>query len=197
MTSLPTYEAHALLIRRVWRWCIVGAVLVFLVTGSTAATMFLLGYDSKTIANVSTVVFQVILLPYGLGYVAPALATSLLKMSLGVEMSRESLTLGRETSTTLTELKDDVKPILVDAKEVMGDLKSLVTDVKSQNPKRIVEFIEKLAADGTVEKIAKSVEKVADHVREALEEKEFKRPPGAKPKSREDVLAEIERKGEP
>lgn len=191
MTPLPTREAHELMIRRLWRWCIVGAGTVFVVTGSTAGAMFLLGYDSKTIANVSTVIFQVILLPYGLGYVAPALATSLLKMALGVEISREGLDLGRNTATTLTELRADVKPILEDAKSVLGSVRDLVEDVKSQNPKRIVEFIEKLAHDGTVEKIAKSVEKVADRVHEALTQKEFPSPPGAKPKSREEILTEV------
>lgn len=161
---IPTRADHDRLIRKLWMGCIAGALLVFLTSGSTAITMWMLGYDSGSIQHVSTVVFQVILLPYGLGFVAPMLATSLIKMSLGVEMSRKGLEVAEKTAATLDEIKAEVMPVVADMKAVLGDIKALVDQVKHKDFKKLTEFVDGLSKNGTVEALATNIKKLAERV---------------------------------
>ena len=136
--TIPTRKEHEKFIRKVWMLCIIGAVLVFAITGTTVLVMILMGYDSKTIVNASTTCFQMILLPYGLGYVAPTLATSLLKMALGVEMSRRGLEIGEQTAQSLVDLKNDTKPMIENGGRVMTKLEPMI-----QKADRMIEQFEK------------------------------------------------------
>jgi len=61
-----------------------------------------------------------------------------------------------------------------DAKELIADTKAIIADVKKQDHRKIVEFINKISDDGTLEKIAESVEKVAERVGEAIRKAEAK-----------------------
>jgi len=183
--SIPTREEHDRLIRKLWVSCVVGALLVFAASGTTALTMWRLGYDSGSIQHVSTVVFQVILLPYGLGFVAPMLATSLIKMSLGVEMSRKGLEVAESTADTLDEIKSEVMPVVADAKAVLGDLKALVEQVKHKDFQKITEFVESLSKNGTVEALATNIKKIAERVTVAVET------PAGRSRSKEDIVSEI------
>lgn len=88
--KIPSRAEHNALIRRIWKHCMIAACLIFLVTGGTVLGLFLAGFDSKSIINVSTAVFQVIVLSYGMGFFVPSFLTSLIKMHLGIEMSRMS-----------------------------------------------------------------------------------------------------------
>lgn len=63
----------------------------------------------------------------------------------------------------------DLGSVAADAKEVIGAVRSLIEDVKEQNPGRIIEFLEKLQKDGSIEKIATSVEAIAKKAHEVLE----------------------------
>jgi hypothetical protein len=60
---------------------------------------------------------------------APALATSLIKMSAGVEMSREGLEIGRETLRSMDDLKSSVEPLIKDARVVISDVKPVVNEI--------------------------------------------------------------------
>jgi hypothetical protein len=88
--KLPSRVEHQSFIRKLWAWCIVAAVMIFVVIGGIVLALFLKGYDSKKIVEVSTAVFQVLVLSYGMGFFVPAFLTSLFKMHLGIEMSRMS-----------------------------------------------------------------------------------------------------------
>jgi hypothetical protein len=88
--KIPTREEHNRFIRNIWKLCVGSAIFIFLVTGSVVLTLFLKGYDSKKIVEVSTSIFQVLVLSYGMGFFVPAFLTSLVKMHLGIEMSRVS-----------------------------------------------------------------------------------------------------------
>lgn len=81
---------------------------------------------------------------------------------------RESLKLGRATTATLTTLEGDIRPVVKDLKEIVSDIRTLIGDVKEQKPGRIIEFLDKLQKDGSIEKIATSVEAIARKAHEAL-----------------------------
>ena len=83
---------------------------------------------------------------------------------------RESLKLGRATATTLTTLEGDIRPVVKDLREIVSDIRTLISDVKEQKPGRIIEFLEKLQKDGSIEKIATSVEAIARKAHEAFEQ---------------------------
>lgn len=163
--KIPSREEHNRTIRKLWVGCITGAALVFLVTGCTSLAMFLLGYDSKVIVNVSTVVFQIILLPYGLGYVAPALATSLLKMGLGVEMSRQGLNLGRETADMMIEIKGEIKPLVTDLQGIIADIKPMIEDFRKQDSGRVHKILERFEGEmnggGKLDRLVTALERIA------------------------------------
>ena len=173
--NVPTREEHARTIRRIWTGFISMALAIFVITGGVVATLFFTGHDSKKITDVSTSVFQVLVLSYGLGFFVPAFLTSLIKMSLGVEMSRAALEIGQDTSRTLEEMRDEVKPLVEDAKEVVGAVRDLVKDIKDQNPRKIVDYFDKLSKDGTIDRIAASIDKVADKVHEAIQKTEARK----------------------
>jgi hypothetical protein len=127
---VPSRADHNRFIRKLWKWCIGGAIGVFIVTGGIVLALFLTGHDSKKIVEVSTSVFQVLILSYGLGFFVPTLLTSLFKMSLGVEMSRKALEIGNQTAESLDTLKKDIGPLLKDGKELMADMKPIIADAK-------------------------------------------------------------------
>jgi hypothetical protein len=166
---IPSRDDHNRFIRRIWYGCIGMALLVFILTGGVVLGLFLSGHDSKKVVEVSTSVFQVLVLSYGLGFFVPAFLTSLLKMSLGVEMSRKGLEIGEETSKVLAQLQRDFVPLLKDVQEVVGSARTVIDDIRQQNPGRIIEFLEKLKADGSVERAVRSVEEIAKKVHEVIE----------------------------
>jgi len=91
--KLPSRAAHAAFIRKVWWCCIVGAAVCFVSMAGTVLYMGAMGHDSKAIVNVQLIIVYIVLPVYAIGYVAPTLASSLIKMSLGLEVSRESATI--------------------------------------------------------------------------------------------------------
>jgi len=79
-----------------------------------------------------------------------------------------------DIATQNQESMKDLGSVAKDAKELIADAKAIIADVKKQDPRKIVEFIDKLSTDGTLEKIADSVEKVAERVGEAIRKAEAK-----------------------
>lgn len=166
---IPSREDHRRLLRRIWIGCLAAAAVCFIGMVTLVFGMARAGHDSKTIVNVMLIAVYIVVPIYGIGYIGPAFATSLLKMDMAVEMSREGLEIGRETAEVMRALKEDVVPIIADAKTVLASVSELVRQLNEQNPKAIVDFLERLAKDGTVEKIASSVETVAKKVHEVLD----------------------------
>lgn len=170
--GIPSRVEHDLFIRRIWKLCAIGATLCLVAMGGTVVVMGLLGYDSKTIANVQLIAVYIVLPAYAIGYVAPALATSLIKMSLGVEMSRRGLDVGRQTADLLDGFSRDTKPIVEDLKNIIASVRELIEDLKRQKAGKIVEFLEKLSKDGTVDKIAGSLDEIGRKVGEVVRKSE-------------------------
>jgi len=92
-----------------------------------------------------------------------------------------------EQSKILSELRDEIKPLVADAKVVIKSVEDMVNQFGDQ-PRVVVDFIDKLAKDGTVEKLTSSIEAVVKKVQDVIEH-------GGKPatgKSRDEILKEME-----
>jgi hypothetical protein len=107
--KIPTREEHRAFIRRIWMLCIGSAIGIFVVVGGLMTVLFLKGYDSKKIVEVSTTAFQVLVLSYGMGFFVPAFLTSLFNMALGVEMSRAGLEIGQDTAKILEKVDNAIE----------------------------------------------------------------------------------------
>lgn len=127
--KIPSRADHNRFIRNIWKFCIGAAIGIFLVTGSIMLALFLKGHDSKKIVEVSTTVFQVLVLSYGMGFFVPAFLTSLFKMSLGVEMSREALTIGQATAGVLDKLDKAVESRMERADKLFEKLEKATGDI--------------------------------------------------------------------
>jgi hypothetical protein len=57
-------------------------------------------------------------------------------------------------------VENEAVPLVRDARAMVSGAQTVVDDLKSQNPKRILEFIDKLEKDGTIHKLAASIEQV-------------------------------------
>lgn len=169
---IPTREEHDRFIRLIWKLCLFGAGLVFLTSGGTVLVMWALNYESKTIVNVTTIVFQIVLLPYGLGYVAPTLATSLIKMALGVEMSRRGLEIGQETSDNLAKLTKKIEPMIEKGDRVLVKLEpmvekadAIIDEFRKNDFGKVHKVLERLEGEmnggGKVERLVNAVERLA------------------------------------
>jgi hypothetical protein len=125
--KIRTREEHKRFIRRIWVICIVMAVLVFGTTGGIVGALFLAGYDSKKVVEISTSIFQVVCLSYGLGFFVPAFLTSLITMHLGVEMSRKALDIGEQTANHVDRLQGELKNMVNEFKTSLTDAKAALT----------------------------------------------------------------------
>jgi len=144
-SRIPTQEDHDRLIRRIWRGCIGAAAAVFLTTGGIVLSLFLAGHDSKKIVEVSTSVFQVLMLSYGLGFFVPALLTSLLTMGLGVRMSRKGLDVGQQTADHVGRLQGDLTAAL--------DRQREATELFARKVDELIEKLGKKGVDDLINKI--------------------------------------------
>jgi hypothetical protein len=163
--KIPTRAEHDRFIRLLWKWCIAVAFIMFFVTGGIVAALFLSGHDTKKVVEVSTAIFQVLMLSYGLGFFVPMLTTSLLKMSLGVEMSRKGLEIGQETSQTLVKLQNEIKPLVEDAKQIMDELRPMIREFKENDFGKVHKVLDKFAYElnggGKLDRLVNSVERIA------------------------------------
>lgn len=122
--NIPSREEHQRLVRKVWRFFIAFAAITFIGMASTVISMRITGSEWKDIVNVQLIMVYVSLPAYLFGYVAPVLASSLIKMSLGLEISRD-------TADDMKEIKDEIRPIILDVKTVVKDIKPAVSEVRN------------------------------------------------------------------
>lgn len=120
--ELPEFKEHERQVRRLWKQCVAIAGLVFLVTGATTAVMFHQGMNPATVVALSTTIFQVLLLSYGMGFFVPAFLTSLKRLHLSVQMMYVSLDMGRQTVDAMKEMRDKANPLFKDARELVDQV---------------------------------------------------------------------------
>jgi len=90
-----------------------------------------------------------------------------------------------EQGKILADLRDEIKPLVEDAKVVIKSVEDMVSRFGDQ-PRIVVDFIDKLAKDGTVEKLTASIESVVKKVQQVIGHES-----PAAGKSREDILKEM------
>lgn len=174
---VPSRTEHNRFILKIWKFCFLAAIIVFLITGSTTLTLYLLGVDTPKILVTSTIVFQIVVLSYGMGFFVPAFCTSLIKMGLGVEMSRQGLEIGRQTAVHIGLLQGELRSLLSDAQSVIMPLRDLVSDFKGKPSKvfnKLIGYVEKLEKDGTVEDLAKGIKEVTEKISEVIDKEKKK-----------------------
>ena len=152
--KIPSRAEHNLLIHRIWKHCLIASLVLFVVTGGTVLFLFMKGYDSKSIINVSTAIFQVIVLSYGMGFFVPAFLSSLIKMHLGLEMSRMSVNVLDKMDKGINERllrvdrildtaeKPDSHPLMKEAKQAALDIKAEVGNL-TKEVKRVADVYTK------------------------------------------------------
>lgn len=89
--KIPSEAEHKKLILKLWIACVGTAGGVFLIFGGIVLTLFIKGYDSKKVVEVSTAVFQVLSMTAGVGFFIPLGLTSIVTLLLGLRMSRRSI----------------------------------------------------------------------------------------------------------
>lgn len=89
-----------------------------------------------------------------------------------------------EQGKILADLRDEVKPLVQDAKAVIKSVEDMVSRFGDQ-PMVVIDFIDKLAKDGTVQKLTTSIESIVKKVQEVIDHKP------ATGKSREEILKEM------
>lgn len=170
--TIPSRAEHKRFVKRVWVICNCIALVVFLVTGGTLLALFLTGNDSKSIVNTSTAVFQVLMLSYGMGFFVPAFLTSLIKMSLGVDMSRQGIEIGVKTAGNLDEMRKEIKPLVERGDRVLTKLEPMVEkadqmldEFKKQDMSKLHKVLERLDAEmnggGKLDRLVTALERIA------------------------------------
>lgn len=133
--KIPTRGEHGRTVARIWK--IFGAIgaSAFLLMGGAVVVMKAMGYESKDIVSVQLIAVYIFVPIYGLGFVAPALATSLLKMGLAVEMSREGLDIGQKTAEVAEKIDTALDSRLKRVDGTLDTLDRLVKEVeKGEGP---------------------------------------------------------------
>lgn len=142
--EIETHEEHEEKVRSLWRWGIRGGAAIFLFMGTLTLVFFIAGYDSRKVLQVSTSMFQVVVLAYGAGFVMPYFLTTLLKLNLGIDMNRKALELGTATANNLQHLKDEIEPVINKAEQVVDKIVPIVENASEVSPK-IKEMSEDIA----------------------------------------------------
>jgi hypothetical protein len=124
---IPSRAEHQLTVRRIWRTCGITGASVCLFMLGTVVAMKMMHYEAKDIVSVQLILVYIFVPVYGLGFVAAALATSLLKMGLAVDMSREGLDIGQKTAEVAEKIDSALDSRLA---RVDGTLDSLDRMVK-------------------------------------------------------------------
>lgn len=146
---------HKEQIKRLWTICIILASLIFLATGSaTLLMLFWFKVDPPAVLVASTLFFQILVVSYGMGFFVPAFLTSLTKLSLSIQMGRESLRMGQETVEAMKDVQGNLKPILDDLKDVVEKTQPVVDKMNEAVQKGILEKVE-----GHLEAIRKRIDK--------------------------------------
>jgi len=111
--QVPTEAEHRKLIIRIFVTCISAATTVFLVFGGIVLALFLKGYDSKKVVEVSTAVFQVISMSGAVGFFIPLGLASIVTLFIGIRMSRKSVSVLDKLDAAVESRLDRVDKLIV------------------------------------------------------------------------------------
>lgn len=144
--------------RRIWWFFGIGGVILFVIMSSTVFGLYMAGNDWDPIVTISTAIFQIVVLAYGMGFVLPYFLTFIMKFNVTMDMSQKSLDIGNQTAERLCRMQEEVMPVVEDAKELSVEVRKLIEDVKS-----VIEHFK--SGNGH---LTKTAEKVVVEARKAL-----------------------------
>lgn len=127
---IPTREEHEEKVRKLWRTCRHLAIIIFLITGGITGGLLIGGVDPAKVVAISTAVFQVILLSYGMGFFVPAFLTSLERLALGIEMNRQGLEIAERTAKILDKIDDAIDKRLERADRLLTKLEKAADEAE-------------------------------------------------------------------
>lgn len=163
--KIPTRDEHNRLIRKIWKGCLIASAVALSVMLTIVSVMFMMGYDPQKIVSVMLIAVYIVVPVYGIGYIGPAFATSLLKMGMAVEMSREGLDIGNKTADTISEVKGEIKPLVKDLQGIVTDLKPMIEDFRKQDSGKVHKILERLDGEmnggGKLDRLVTALEKLA------------------------------------
>lgn len=163
--KIPTRDEHNRLIRKIWKGCLIASAVALSVMLTIVSVMFMMGYDPQKIVAVMLIAVYIVVPVYGIGYIGPAFATSLLKMGMAVEMSREGLDIGNKTADTISEVKGEIKPLVKDLQGIVADLKPMIEDFRKQDSGKVHKILERLDGEmnggGKLDRLVTALEKLA------------------------------------
>lgn len=181
--QIPSHTEHQRHVRRIWTVCILVASGLFLAMGGLI--LHLLVGEKKQgehIIYVSTSIFQVIVITYGMGFFVPAFLTSLMKMDLGIRMSRRALEIGDQTANHIDRLQNELTPVLTDLKSAVANAKVMLEEVRSKDLDKIQRVLSDLTENNRLERFVSAVERLASRIESV---------PTPSGKSKEDLVREI------
>ncbi len=137
LPPIPGFQEHELEVKKLWQKCRYLAIATFVVVGLLTAAMFSAGMDAGKAVAVSTIIFQAILLSYGMGFFVPSLLTSLMRLGLSVHMMYESLRMGRETVEAMKSVQGEAEPLFKDGRVIVDQLKPIVDKLTPETLDRL------------------------------------------------------------
>jgi hypothetical protein len=163
--KIPTHEEFWRGVRRIWIVCILVATAIFGSGGSLIGyLLFVKGSHGEHIIYVSTSIFQVLVMSYGMGFFVPAFLTSLRMLGLGLRMNRRALEIGEKTASNLDMFKRDLTPVLDDLKSAVGNAKAVLEEFRTKDLDKIQKVLGDLAENNKLERFVNAVEKLASRV---------------------------------
>ncbi len=142
LPPIPGFQEHELEVKKLWLTCRYLAIATLVVVGLLTAAMFAAGMDAGKAVAVSTIVFQAILLSYGMGFFVPSLITSLKRLGLSVHMMYESLRMGRETVEAMKSVQGEAEPLFVDGRVIVDQLKPIVDKLTPETLDRLEGYLQ-------------------------------------------------------
>jgi hypothetical protein len=105
---IPTREEHARTIRRLWWLCIGLATFICVSAITIIVVLIYSGVSTQTIWAVFGIGFPIVIASYAMAFFVPVMITSVLRMGLGIEMSRQGLEVGIDTSKQLGDYRGEL-----------------------------------------------------------------------------------------
>lgn len=139
--AIPSRDEHRRRTRRIWVLCGLAALFILVSMGGTIALLVAAGRDVHRIVAATTVIFQVVIAMFAVGFTTPLFLEQRANLALSLDMGRESLHLGTEAAGAMTGVRNELVPVI----------RELRTLVEQAGP--VVAVANRQAQDGYLEKI--------------------------------------------
>jgi len=127
--------------------------------GIVAYCKLVLRMTPQEIVTISTILFQLGIIGWGLGVVWNFMMKSTLMMN-------QSLRLGSKANESLATLQDELKPVITDLRDAVKDARTILHDVREEDLGKLHEVADRLTVEldgqGKFHRVTEALEKIAD-----------------------------------